>query len=124
MEYGINFVYNEYSDGSGDFSTRASAASVAERPDVYIHFANHGFDYVWNEETKRQERVEREKYFGGMGEGSTFDTWEDALQASLYDMYQVYEGFQNGDTFIAEYFGQKRTFVCDGVHVVIAGGAQ
>ena len=119
MEYKINFVYNEYSDGSGKFSPMASAASIEGREDVYIHFAHHYFDIVCNEETRRQESVHGvNKFFGGMGEGSTFDSWQDALLVSLYDAYQVYEGFADGDTFVAEYFGQVCRFRCTGVHVV------
>ena len=118
MEYKIDFVYNEYSDGSGKWSPLASAASIVGRPDVYIHFAHHDYDYVWNEETKRDDRISTNKFFGGMGEGSSFDNWQDALLTSLYDMYQVYEGFADGDTFAAEYFGQKAIFKCQGVHVV------
>jgi hypothetical protein len=97
----------------------ATGASIVELPEEYVHFAHHDFDVVWNEETKRQEIVRGvHKFFGGMGEGMTCDTWVDALNCSLYDLYQVTDGLTNGDTFTATYNGETQVFVCEGCHVI------
>ena len=94
-------------------------ATIVGRPDVYLHFAHHDFDIVWNEETKRQDVAQGvHTYYGGMGEGASFSTWSDAVLASLYDAYQVYEGFHSGDIFSVTYHKDRRYFLCDGCHVV------
>lgn len=96
-------------------------AEIVGLPDVYLHFAHHGFDIVWNKETKRQDVVRGVNvFFGGMGEGSKFETWQDAIHASLYDAYQVDENLKEGDTFVAEYLGETARFACESVHVVKA----
>lgn len=118
MNYHIAFVLNEFSDGSGKPSEYAAAASISELPNAYIHFAHHDFDIAWNERARRQEVVRGvNKFFGGMGEGSSFDTWQRALLSSLYDLYQVTEGLHEGDTFEATYRGVTEVFRCVGVHV-------
>ena len=119
MEYTIQFVMNQYSDGSGKPSHLASGASVKELPDLYIHFAHHDFDVVWNEETKRQESVSGvNKFFGGVGEGSAYKTWQEAIHVSLYDAYQVSDQLHEGDTFTAQYAGETARFRCVSFHVV------
>jgi len=86
-----------------------------------LHFAHHTFDIVWNEVERRQVTVNGvNKFFGGMGEGSTFSTWQQAILSSLYDLYQVSDNLKDGDTFTATYLGETATFICDGVHVVRA----
>jgi hypothetical protein len=100
----------------------ATGAEIIGRPDVYLHFAHHDFDIVWNGKSGpefKQEVIRGvNKFFGGMGEGSTFDRWQDALLVSLYDMYQVTDGFKDGDTFSADYRGDTQTFQCCGCHVI------
>jgi len=102
-----------YSTGLGDDMT------ITEHPEVYLHFGHHTFSIEWDESTRRQISVEgKPTFYGGMGEGSTFDTWQDAVLASLYDAYQVNDCFHDGDMFLAEYLGERQFFVCQGVHVV------
>jgi hypothetical protein len=97
----------------------AKGAEIVSLPDVYLHFGHHDFDIVWNEETKRQDVVRGvDVFFGGMGEGSKYGTWQDAIHASLYDAFQVSEELKDGDTFVAEYRGEVARFACDGIHVV------
>lgn len=96
----------------------STSATILTRPDVYLHFGHLDFDTVWNADKGRHESVRGvDSFYGGMGEGTKYNTWQDAILASLYDAYQVYDGFNTGDTFVAEYLGQTANFVCDGVHV-------
>ncbi len=96
-------------------------AQIVELPEIYLHFAHHDFRIVWSPKTKRHDSVKGlDTYYGGMGEGSSFDTWQDAIHTSLYDAYQVYEGLNDGDTLTAEYLDQTALFRCEGVHVVPA----
>jgi hypothetical protein len=105
-----------------DKSAPAKGAEIIELPNIYLHFAHHTFDIVWNKKTERQDVVHGiTKFFGGMGEGSTFKKWQDAIHASLYDAYQVYEELKEGDTFTVTYRGKTAFFRCDGVHVVKIG---
>lgn len=118
MEYTIQFVMNQYSDGSGKPSHLASGAWIKELPDLYIHFAHHDYSWEWNPATKQEERKSVNKFFGGMGEGSTCNTWQDALLLSLYDAYQVSDQLHEGDTFTAQYAGETARFRCVSFHVV------
>lgn len=93
------------------------SASIVGLPDIYLHFAHHNYNYVWNPKTKTQDRVDEDVFFGGMGEGSKFKTWQDAILCSLYDAYQCYDGLNDGDTFEVEYLGEVAHFACEGVHV-------
>lgn len=96
------------------------SAEVIGLPDVYLHFAHHDFKIVWNPETKRQDVVRPANTFYGsnVGEGQTYDTWQEAIHASLYDYFQYGEEFHDGDTLTVEYLGNIAHFACDGVHVV------
>lgn len=94
-------------------------AEIVGLPDVYLHFASLDFDIVWNLTTRTQDVVRGVNvFFGGMGEGSKFDTWQAALLSSLYDAYQVRDELKNGDTFTAEFNGETAHFACEGIHVV------
>lgn len=97
-------------------------ANIVELPDVYLHFGHLNFATVWNKETGRHESVQGVDTFYGsnIGEGQSFDNWQDAIYASLYDAYQVDENLKDGDTFVVEYRGQVARFACDGIHVVKA----
>lgn len=54
------------------------SASIVGLPNVYLHFGYHNYDIVWNPKTRNQETVEGvDVFFGGMGEGSKFKTWQD-----------------------------------------------
>lgn len=97
------------------------SAEVLEFPHVYLHFAHHDFTYVWNKETGRSERSSVDTFYGSnVGEGQTFQSWRDAIHASLYDYFQYGEEFHDGDTFTVEYLGETARFTCDGVHVLNA----
>lgn len=95
-------------------------ATIPGLPDIYIHFVHHNYDIVWNPETKNQEIVYGvDKYFGGqMGEGGSYKTWQEALLASLYDLYQCEDGFKEGDFFVATYEGVTEWFECTGCEVI------
>ena len=88
------------------------------RQNVYLHFAHHTFATEWNEKTQRQDIVDRHTFYGGMGEGSTFDTWQRAILSSLYDEYQTNGEMKEGDEFEVTYLGETATFQCVSFHVV------
>ena len=99
----------------------ADHAEISKLPEVYLHFTHFPFAIVWNAKTRTQDVVRGVgTFYGGMGEGSRFDTWRDAIHSSLYDAFQVYEELKDGDTFVAEYLGETARFACEGVHVVRA----
>lgn len=104
-------------------TTNYAEAEIVGLPDVYIHFGHLNFKTVWNKETGRHEiRKGVDTFYGGnIGEGHTFETWQDAIHSSLYDAFQVYEELKDGDTFVAEYRGDVAQFTCAGVHVVKEG---
>jgi hypothetical protein len=97
-------------------------AKVVGLPDVYLHFAHLTFATVWNSETKRQDIVHGiNTFYGGMGEGQQFKTWQEAIHVSLYDYYQCGEEFHDGDTFTVQFQDEQAVFICDGVHVMPSG---
>lgn len=99
----------------------SAEAHIVEFPEVYLHFGHHDFKVVWNKETGRHDVVKGvDQFYGGSGEGHSFDTWQDAIHASLYDAFQVYAELKDGDTFKVEYRGESARFRCSGVHVVKA----
>jgi hypothetical protein len=99
-----------------------NSAKIDGRPDVYLHFAKHDFRTVWNPETGRHDIVKNlPTFFGGMGEGREYDTWQNAILASLYDCYQV-EDFKTFDTFTVEFEGETAIFECIGFHVIAREG--
>lgn len=56
------------------------SAEIVGLPDVYLQFAHHDFAIVWNPETRTQDVVRGvDTFFGGMGEGNSFKTWQDAI---------------------------------------------
>lgn len=95
------------------------SAEIVGLPDVYLHFAHLRFSTVWDS-IKGRHVVDHNvsSYYGGMGEGSKFDNWQDAIHSSLYDAFQVEEAFHDGDVFMVRYYGKVANFRCDGVHVV------
>lgn len=94
----------------------AKGAQIVGLPDVYLHFAHHDFRIA---RTYGQEILHGvHTFYGGMGEGSSFDKWQDAIHTSLYDAFQVYDELKDGDTFTAQYLGDIAWFECQGVHVV------
>ena len=98
----------------------ASGAHIVELPEVYLHFAHHTFSVEWNETTRRHETIEgKAVFYGGCGEGRTFDTWQEAIHSSLYDLYQYTPELTEGDTFQVTYLGETAYFACEGVHVVM-----
>jgi hypothetical protein len=91
------------------------------REDESVHFAHHDFAIEWSEQTQRQEVLHGvHRFFGGMGEGNSYDSWKDALLASLYDLYQTHDDLEDGDVFVATYLGETVEFRCEGIHVVLA----
>lgn len=88
--------------------------------ELVVYFGHLDFDIVWNPITRTQDTIRGvDRYFGGMGEGQSYKVWQHALLASLYDAYQVYDEFNDGDTFTCTYNGETVRFICDGVHVVM-----
>lgn len=95
------------------------SAEIVGLPDVYLHFAHHDYNTVWNGATQRHEVDHNANaYFGGCGEGRKLPTWQDAIHCSLYDAFQIEDCIKDGDTFSAEYNGQTANFVCEGFHVL------
>jgi hypothetical protein len=89
--------------------------------DESISFAHHDFEIVWSDKTDRQEVVQGiHRFYGGMGEGSSYEKWTDAMLASLYDLYQTHGHLKEGDVFEATYLGERVEFRCEGVHVILA----
>lgn len=104
-------------------ATNYAQADIVELPDVYLHFGHLNFRNVRNAKTGRYDSVKGvDRFFGGMGEGSEFETWQDAIHTSLYDAYQCYDELKEGDTFLTEYRGGTKLFRCDGVHVIPVEG--
>lgn len=95
----------------------ACAAYIGEK---YLHFAHHDFVIEWSNTTNRQEVVRgKNNFFGGLiGEGNVYDSWQDAIQCSLYDLYQMDGGIIDGDTFVVTYLGETVEFRCEGIHVL------
>lgn len=84
-----------------------------------LHFGHHDFRYIWDSVAKRDVKTNQHTFYGGMGEGSEFDNWQDAVLASLYDAFQVYDELKDGDEFIATYNDETRRFRCvEKIHVV------
>jgi len=100
---------------------KAGHAQIVEMPTAFLYFSQHDFKTVWNKTTGRHDVVRGvNTFYGGMGEGSSFDRWQDALHASLYDLYQTHSDIHDGSTFTATYMGETQVYRCDGVHVVKA----
>jgi hypothetical protein len=112
----------EYTVKITEETVNYAEAEVVGLPDVYLHFGHLNFKTVWNKETGRHESLKGvDTFYGGnTGEGSAFETWQDAIHSSLYDAFQVHEEFKDGDTFVVLYRGESARFRCDGVHVVKA----
>lgn len=84
--------------------------------DTWIHFGH--LVLTTTDSYPVQQVPPYHKYYGGMGEGSSFNTWHGALLVSLYDLFQTHDKLHDGDTFTATYNGETKTYACDGVHVV------
>lgn len=121
MECTLTFG-KHWSSGLGDDFTVGDLQAenlMGEKEALTLHFGHLVSD--WSDDYPAKKLAQSvHKFYGGMGEGAEFETWQDAVHASLYDAFQVYSELKNGDTFIAVYQDEIAKFVCQGVHVIAA----
>lgn len=126
IEAAVNPLKADMLDERGETMTYTvtvtnNSATIDQLPNEYLHFGHHDFAIVWNEETNSQDVVHgKHTFYGGIGEGSIFDNWQDAIHASLYDLFQVSDNIHDGDRFVVTYNDSTQEYVCSGFHVLKA----
>ena len=71
--------------------------------DLTLHFCHLALEF---DEQPPHSPNKHDKFYGGEGEGRSFNNWQDAILCSLYDHYQVNDNLHEGDEFECTYRGK------------------